>query len=435
MTITPDVEIESEMAGRLYGQVAVGQLESLGNQVFDVSAAYARHFRITGATCSLLMLESEADYQRFDIKPQEDELVVKSNSASRVVEKTLEKSAAILADPKSQLVDWISRLESMQGMNFKMPTALKIALADMDVVAIDGRLKGNSYTKDAWSKAYFETLTGSIDYDVIAKEAAMRARTSADDAIKVLSNLIERNPGDWVLARDVAYSAMEYDRPAAAYHLLHHVVLSRPFESSTYLALGQCLTQLGNADMAMIYYEIALAGQFENQGAEYQQIVSMDYRSLLRRVVKGELKTSAGSFAHARLESLDQKLRPQNDLVITMMWNTDETDVDLHVTEPTGETCWYQNKTTKCGGQITDDITNGFGPEMYTLKNAPDGNFEISAKYYGENQNRMSLPCKVYLTTYRDYGTAKEKVFRDTVRLTNVGDQQVVKVIKFGNSK
>ena len=71
-------KVESELASRLYGQIAVGQLESLGGQVFDVAASYARHFRVTGDTCSLLMLESEADYQRFDIKPQEDLFVVKN---------------------------------------------------------------------------------------------------------------------------------------------------------------------------------------------------------------------------------------------------------------------------------------------------------------------------------------------------------------------
>ncbi|MEO8499154.1 MAG: hypothetical protein ABI614_29155, partial [Planctomycetota bacterium] len=59
--------VESDLASRAYGQVAVGQLEDLGSSLEDVSVAYARHFRVTGQTCSLLMLDSEADYQRFNI--------------------------------------------------------------------------------------------------------------------------------------------------------------------------------------------------------------------------------------------------------------------------------------------------------------------------------------------------------------------------------
>ncbi|MFV2069539.1 MAG: VWA domain-containing protein, partial [Pirellulales bacterium] len=57
--------VKSDLAPRAYGEIAVGQLEDLGDDLEDVSVAYARHFRVTGKTCSLLMLESEQDYQRF----------------------------------------------------------------------------------------------------------------------------------------------------------------------------------------------------------------------------------------------------------------------------------------------------------------------------------------------------------------------------------
>ena len=45
------------------------------------------------------------------------------------------------------------------------------------------------------------------------------------------------------------------------------------------------------------------------------------------------------AYAEARLESLiaTQHIEQQADLLITMMWNTDQTDVDLHVIEPSGK--------------------------------------------------------------------------------------------------
>ena len=64
------------LAARAYGQVAVGQMEDLAEADGPVATAYARHFRVTGRTCSLLMLESEQDYARFQIKPEEDAFVV-----------------------------------------------------------------------------------------------------------------------------------------------------------------------------------------------------------------------------------------------------------------------------------------------------------------------------------------------------------------------
>ena len=105
---SPTATLRSESAGRLYGQVAVGQLERLGESVFDIAAAYARHFRITGKTCSLLMLESEADYQRFNINPQEDDLVVRLKKADKTVEAALANKATSAANAKQQMVAILS---------------------------------------------------------------------------------------------------------------------------------------------------------------------------------------------------------------------------------------------------------------------------------------------------------------------------------------
>ena len=245
VTVNP-TEVRSELAGRFYGQVAVGQLESIGNRVFDVSAAYARHFRVTGQTCSLLMLETEQDYERFGIKPEEDLFVVKTKNAGEIVNNALTEFAKTLADPKERLLGWLKRLESMPGMTFKTPTALKLAMDKIEVVAISKPLQVDPRDQTDSPKSYLEQLgLDDPDYDAVSKESQRRAAQSIDQSLKVLSNLIERHPGDLVIARDVAFSAMQLDRPAQAYPLLMKVVKARPFECSVYLAIAQCLGQLG----------------------------------------------------------------------------------------------------------------------------------------------------------------------------------------------
>jgi uncharacterized protein YfaP (DUF2135 family) len=54
-------------------------------------------------------------------------------------------------------------------------------------------------------------------------------------------------------------------------------------------------------------------------------------------------------FAAARLNSLTEQYAAKGtkscDLVVIVGWNTDRTDVDLHVTDPAGEECNYQHVT------------------------------------------------------------------------------------------
>ena len=424
-------QLESELASRLYGQVAVGQLESLGAKVFDVAASYARHFRVTGDTCSLLMLETEDDYKRFNIKPEEDLFVIKTKAAKKLVAETLKKSANELADPKSQLLAWMTRLETMPGMEFKMETAFKLALDEIQIEAISQPLNCKLTEKEGLSKDYLDHLgSDRLDYGIIDKEANRRAGSSVDEAIKVYSSLVERNPGNLEIARDVAFTAMELKRPAQAFHLLRNVAKARPFEGSIYPALGQCLTQLGQADQAIVYYEIALGGKFQRRGNHFKEIVATEYTHLLRKVVSDEMDSSIKEFAKARLETLSKEMRfKESDLVITMLWNTDQTDVDLHVIEPSGEECSYENTSTRSGGKITSDITTGFGPEMYFNAEAPTGKYDIQVKYFNNGQSKTELRNKVHLLIYRGYGTDRERLDRRTVELKTVGNKESVATI------
>lgn len=429
VSVQADSLVESELASRLYGQVAVGQLESLGQSVFDVAAAYARHFRITGQTCSLLMLESEADYKRFNIVPQEDLFVVKSKNSSELVAKVLESKADELGDPKAQMMAWLSRLENMPGMEFSIPTALNLAIDDIEFDAISDSLNCESTGTDGLTKAYLEMLSSDrLDYDAVIKEANRRAEESVDDGVKVLSSLVEQNTGDLVLARDVAFSAMEMSCPAHAYHLLRQIAKARPYDPSIYTALGQCLTQMNKADMAVVFYEIALGSKFQNRQQDFRKIAGTEYAYLLREITSERKPSNIRAYAEARLESLEETLKIEKsaDLLVTMMWNTDQSDVDLHVIEPSGEECFYSHPRTRAGGRITRDITDGFGPEMYTIRKAPRGDYDIQVKYFNTNQNRAGMRSKVYLTIYRDFGTGGESVIRKVVNITKPGQKEPV---------
>jgi len=482
--------LRSDLAPRIYGQVATGQLEEfhkLDEATEDAAAAYARHFRVTGQTCSLLMLESEEDYKRYDIKPEEDAFVVKSTKASELVAKAIAAIGDSLADAKKRFMAWVRKLEKMPGFELELPTALKMALEKMPRESFEVAPEPMHCTIRKWDDIPGDVqemlVSKKLDYDKIVTEAARRlaserghdraegafvspearvrgTRTDsahgaksehvphasrkvspyAADALKALSSLVENSPGDGVLARDVAYSAMEWGLGSQGYYLLRRVVDSRPWEPQTYHALAQVLGGMGKADLAICYYELALAGKWNSRFGEFRKIAALDYLRFLKSVVAGRGtraerghvpisgrtgnrhvspdKTTVPDFAAARLESVAKEVGLEGaDLMVTITWNTDSTDIDLHVKEPSGEECYYEHTQTKSGGRITQDVTEGYGPEMYVLKEAPKGEYHVRVKFFATNRSRASARTKVYVTVYRNWSRPTETVTRKVVTL------------------
>ncbi len=78
-------------------------------------------------------------------------------------------------------------------------------------------------------------------------------------------------------------------------------------------------------------------------------------------------------------------------MVVTLTWNLDDTDVDLYVTDPLGETSWYTAKTTTSGGELDVDNTVGRGPEHWTLSTADTiqygSTYKVGVHYYNDREH------------------------------------------------
>jgi von Willebrand factor type A domain len=415
--------VGSKLAPRAYGQVATTQLEELEAATEGVSKAYATHFRVTGRTCSLLMLETEQDYQRFGIRPEEDAFVVKGTPAGALFATTLKQTYDTLGDPKASFFALLAKLEKTPGVKLQIPASYKMAVTQMpaSAFAVDTAPLTTKLTNKAQlAPDLLATLAKhELDYDRISDDAkARQGQAGPGDALKALSSLVEENPGDAVLARDVGFSAMDLGLRPQAYHLFRRVADMRPYEPQTYRAMAQALAAMGKTDLALAYYEIPLLGEWDPRFGDLRTIVELDYYRFLRGIAAGKAKTTAADYAKARLETLGQKIgMTQADLVVTITWNTDNTDVDLHVTEPGGEECFYGHRQTRSGGELTRDVTQGYGPEMYVLKRAPNGRYLVRAHYFASDRNRASARTKVYITTYEDWGTPRERATEKVVAL------------------
>ena len=110
------------------------------------------------------------------------------------------------------------------------------------------------------------------------------------------------------------------------------------------------------------------------------------------------------------------------DLRIMMSWNTNQTDMDLWVTEPTGEKVYYRNRDSKSGALLPADIVSGFGPEEYLSRFALQGNYKFQGQYFGNNSINLFGPTTVKLDIYKDYGRSNEQIETLTIRLDKESD-------------
>jgi hypothetical protein len=118
---------------------------------------------------------------------------------------------------------------------------------------------------------------------------------------------------------------------------------------------------------------------------------------------------------------------------ISMAWDTNDTDIDLHVFEPSGEEAYYGHQKTQIGGLVSRDFTQGYGPEEYVLRDGMSGTYRVLAKFYASHKQDLSGATTILLTFFTDFAIpGREKRGCITLRLEDnkesihVGDIQTV---------
>jgi WD40 repeat protein len=118
------------------------------------------------------------------------------------------------------------------------------------------------------------------------------------------------------------------------------------------------------------------------------------------------------------------------DLQITVTWNT-ATDVDLHVIEPDGSKCFWNNKKTPKGGCLLKDVQDGTaGPEQYQAVKAVSGTYKVKLHYYSGPLQGQAAPTRVTVVVRRFVGTPRAETFRYEYNLTK--KDQMVDVVEIG---
>ena len=240
-----------------------------------------------------------------------------------------------------------------------------------------------------------------------------------EQAVLVVSNLAELGLEDAQLLRVLGYKLSSYKAHKEAIEVFRKVLSIREEEPQSYRDLGQALSQ----------------------GGEYQQAVETLYKVVERPwddrfrdvqlIVMNEINDLVNTQKGIRTSFIDKRLLKKEpvDIRVVLTWDTDNSDMDLWVTDPEDEKCYYGHRQTYLGGIISQDVTGGYGPEEFMLKKAPKGTYKIAVNYYGNRSQKQLFPVSLRITFFTHYGTPQEKKQETTVRLSN--QREVIEVGSF----
>ena len=238
-------------------------------------------------------------------------------------------------------------------------------------------------------------------------------------AVLVVSNLAELSLEDAQLLRVLGYKLSSYKAYKEAIEVFRKVVTIREEEPQSYRDLGLALAEDKQYQEAVETLYKVVKNAWDDRFGDVQLVTMNDINSLVARH-KG-IKTN---FMDKRL----LKSEPV-DIRVVLSWDTDNCDMDLWVTDPTDEKCFFDNKLTYLGGKISKDVTQGYGPEEFMLKKAPKGSYKIETDYFGTLSQKQLMPVTLRITFYTHFGTDKEQKQETTVRVTN--EKDVIEVGSF----
>ncbi|HUR81994.1 MAG TPA: VIT domain-containing protein [Thermoanaerobaculia bacterium] len=203
-------------------------------------------------------------------------------------------------------------------------------------------------------------------------------------AARILTELAEAYPDDAALLRILARILEGWNEPVFARLLLQHAMETAASDEQTWRELALLESRLGNSDAIE---QLARDAEVSDEEARDDILDSIE------PVV--ERWRSGGNSAR------DLRFEDDADVEIDLMWDTNFSDVDLYVTEPSGEQVWYSHTKSKQGGELHEDITTGYGPEIYTLRNPAPGDYRIAIDYYGVDDTDVNFDTLAHLIVYQ----------------------------------
>lgn len=235
-----------------------------------------------------------------------------------------------------------------------------------------------------------------------------------ETGLKILSSIADLGLEDAELYKMLAYKLKEIEEYQTELFITKKVLEWRPFDAQSYRDYALALQDNEQYQSALEYLYKVLTNDYSVEIATRDRNITEIIVPEINNLVSLHRK-------ELNLSKINKDIIVDIpvDIRVVMNWNKDMTDIDLWVTDPNGEKCFYGHRTTAIGGRMSEDVTQGFGPEQFMLKKAIKGKYKIETNFFGERQMSISGPTTISAEIYLMYSSGK----------------QVKKMITFQNNK
>lgn len=475
---------EFELLRRIWAEKQIAQLEREGAEQKQIDAV-GREYSIVTEGNSLIVLETVEDYVRYRITPPKElqmeyskrlanQEKQKEDSAKRILENVIAQSAEQskwwntqypLKDSKSKnkavimeevvypidnnaiadvaaveapSMERSASKEVSSNAMAKRATAPRSTPAPASVPT--SKIELNAYNPDTpYLKVmqYTEESKAVETYYKLKKEYGNTPSFYVDvadyffkkgnheQAILVVSNLAELSLDDPQLLRMLGYKLSNYSAKKEAVQVFRKVAQLREEEPQSFRDLGLALAEDAQYNEAAKNLYRVVTNEWSSRFGDVQLVTLNDLNSLIAR--------------HQGIDVsyIDKRLLKKEpvDVRVVLSWDTDNCDMDLWVTDPKDEKCYYQNTLTYLGGKISRDVTQGYGPEEFMLKKAENGKYKVQVDYFGTHSQKQLMPVSLRITFYTHFGTPQQKQEETTVRLSNAKEVIEVGVFQVTGNK
>ena len=475
----PDAsESEFDLLRRIWAEKQIAQLEREGAEQKQIDAV-GREYSIVTEGNSLIVLETVEDYVRYRITPPKElqmeyskrlanEKKQNEDSAKRILENVIAQSAEQskwwntqypLKDSKSKnkavimeevvypidnnaiadvaaveapSMERSASKEVSSNAMAKRATAPRSTPAPASVPT--SKIELNAYNPDTPYLKVMEYTEGGKAIETYYKLKKEYGNTPSfyvdvadyffkkgnrEQAILVVSNLAELSLDDPQLLRMLGYKLSNYSAKKEAVQVFRKVAQLREEEPQSFRDLGLALAEDAQYNEAAKNLYRVVTNEWSSRFGDVQLVTLNDLNSLIAR--------------HQGIDVsyIDKRLLKKEpvDVRVVLSWDTDNCDMDLWVTDPKDEKCYYQNTLTYLGGKISRDVTQGYGPEEFMLKKAENGKYKVQVDYFGTHSQKQLMPVSLRITFYTHFGTPQQKQEETTVRLSNA--KEVIEVGAF----